>query len=598
MKTIKNLLKKYFKHFSYFYSYLRYRMIVALVLSLVVGTLDGFGLAMFLPLLQMVEGNSNVSPETMGNLRFLVDFLAGVGISLNLTAVLLVILFFFMLKGVAKFIETWNKVIVSRYFVRRLRFDSIERLNNFSYKKFVMSNAGRIQNTLTGEINRVTGAYKNYFLAMQSIVMVSVYVVLAFLANPQFAFFVIVGGALSNLIYQSIYKKTKSASRQVTAMNHDFQSLIIQKVAFFKYLKATALIRPYSRKLKNTVLQIEEVTKRMGFYNAILSATREPLVVLVVIGVILVQVTLFSKSLGLIILSLLFFYRALTFLMFLQTNWNMFLTGSGSLDNMQDFMKELKQGQDKTGKVKMAKFESNLEMVDASFYYGQTLVLKNIKLSVKRNETLAVVGESGSGKTTLVNILAGLMPVDQGKFLIDGIDSQTLDINSYQQRIGYITQEPVIFSDSVFDNVTFWAEKNPENLARFWDALRRASIHDFVASLPLKEDSLLGNNGIMVSGGQKQRISIARELYKDLDILIMDEATSALDSETEKAIQENIDFLKGQYTILIVAHRLSTIKNADRVILMNDGKVEAIGSFESLKDSSKLFEKMVVMQEV
>jgi ABC-type multidrug transport system fused ATPase/permease subunit len=171
-------------------------------------------------------------------------------------------------------------------------------------------------------------------------------------------------------------------------------------------------------------------------------------------------------------------------------------------------------------------------------------------------------------------------------------------MRTFQNRIGYITQEPVIFDDNVFNNVTFWDEKTPENLNRFWEALRKASILDFVESLPEKENAPLGNNGIMASGGQKQRLSIARELYKDIDILIMDEATSALDSETEKAIQENIDALKGQYTIIIIAHRLSTIKNADEIVLMSKGEIIDKGSFSELIGSNETFKRMVNLQEL
>jgi ABC-type multidrug transport system fused ATPase/permease subunit len=595
---VKKLIDKYLKHFSYFYSYLRYRMFVALGVSICVGALDGFGLAMFLPLLQMVDGNHGVNPESLGNLRFLVDGMAGLGIGMTISSVLLVILFFMILKGAARFVEAYYKMTLSRFFIKNLRFQNIDKLSNYSYKAFVSADVGRIQNTLSGEVTKVLNAYRSYFTTVQAGVMVSVYVFLAFLANAEFAVIVVVGAVLSNLFYRRIYNRTKENSRKVTKGAHKFQALLIQKVAFFKYLKATGLINLYALKLKKTILEIEETTKKMGWHNAILSSTKEPVIVTVVVCVILIQVVYLSKSLGLIILSLLFFYRSLTFLMNLQTQWNNFLNVSGSLDNMQDFMKELRAHQEVTGTLAVTQFKDKLELTNACFSYSHNHVLNNINLVVRKNETVAFVGESGSGKTTMVNILAGLMPLNKGNFLIDGIDSREVSMETYQKRIGYITQEPVIFSDSIFNNVTFWAEKNPANLDRFWKALHKASIDTFVETLSSREDSLLGNNGILISGGQKQRISIARELYKDIDILIMDEATSALDSETERTIQKHMDNLKGAYTILIVAHRLATIKNADRVVLLNSGTIESIGSFHELKTNSKLFEKMVGLQEV
>lgn len=571
---------------------------LALGLSVIVGALDGFGLAMFLPLLQMVDGSGTSDPESLGSLRFLVDGMRDLGIPLTLTSVMLMMLLLFTLKGIAKFIEAWYRVIIQRYFIKKIRFNSIDLLSNYSYKSFVLADVGRIQNTLSGEVGQLITSYKNYTAAAQAVVMVLVYVVLAFLANPEFALFVAIAAVLSNQVYRLLYSKTKDASKKMTKGAHRFQGQLIQQVAFFKYLKATSLMKPFSRKLKETVSYMESLGKKMGFYNAILASTKEPLMLVAVIGVVLIQVTYFSQNLGLIILSLLFFYRSLTFLMTLQTSWNQFLQVSGSLENLTEFMEDLRKDQDKTGSKVLENIQTGLELKNVQFAYTKSPVLRDITLSIARNETIAFVGESGSGKTTLVNILAGLIEPDSGQFLIDGCDSRDLDISSYQKRIGYITQEPVIFSDSIYNNVTFWAERTDENLQRFWNALRSAAIDDFVRSLDAKEDSLLGNNGILVSGGQKQRISIARELFKRIDVLIMDEATSALDSETERMIQQNIDDLKGKYTILIVAHRLATIKNADRIVLLSQGRIENAGSFEELKQSSKAFSKMVELQEV
>jgi subfamily B ATP-binding cassette protein MsbA len=188
------------------------------------------------------------------------------------------------------------------------------------------------------------------------------------------------------------------------------------------------------------------------------------------------------------------------------------------------------------------------------------------------------------------------MPLDKGQMSIDGINREDLDIKTYQQKIGYITQDPVIFNDTVFNNVSFWSDPTIENKKRFENALTKASLYDYIQGLPEKEHTILGHNGINLSGGQKQRISIARELFKEIDILILDEATSALDSETEKIIQENIDHLKGQYTILIVAHRLSTIRNATRIVLMRDGEIAQIGNFQELSKSVPHFKRMVELQ--
>jgi ABC-type multidrug transport system fused ATPase/permease subunit len=598
LKYLKDFVKKYFTHFAYFYGHLRHKLMITLALSLVVAILDGFGLAMFLPLLQVVDGTGQVQPENLGHLRFLVDVLQYVRMEHTVYAVLVIILLFFILKGIARFIESYYKVTVRQYFVKKMRFDNVNKLSGYKFKTFVSADSGRIQNTMSSEVERVALAYTNYMATMQGIVMVMVYILMAFLVNHQFALLVAVGGFISNLFYRQLYQRTKAASRKVTYDGHVYQGLLIQQVAFFKYLKATGLISKFADQLKDYISRIEDSNRKMGYYSSILLSVREPLVLLVVVLVIMVQVMYFSQNIGLILLSLMFFYRSLTYLMNVQTSWNGFLNVSGALDNMTDFVRDLKVNQDRYGKQKMAAFTKGLVLEDVSFAYGDKTVLKNINLNIVKNETIAIVGESGSGKTTLINIIAGLIGVEVGVLYIDGIPSTQLFLPSWQQRIGYITQEPVIFSDTIFNNVTFWSAPTEANKERFWKSLEKAAIAKFVGELPEQENTHLGTAGIVVSGGQKQRLSIARELYKDIDLLIMDEATSALDSHAEQTIQENIDALKGQYTILIIAHRLATVKNADRVILMNSGEIKAEGNFKSLLKKSESFSRMVALQEL
>jgi subfamily B ATP-binding cassette protein MsbA len=561
-----------------------------------VGLLDGFGIVMFLPLLQMVDGSSQVSSGELGSLGFIIKGIEGMGLALNLPTVLLVMLLFFTLKGMARFFESYYRNNVQYYFVRHLRLEGINLLRGYAYKFFVNGDSGRIQNTLSGEINRVSAASNSYFMTLQCAVMAMVYGVLAFMANAEFALMVMVGGLLSNQLFKVINRKTMEASRKITQEGHDYQGMLIQQVTFFKYLKATGLADHYTEKMAEVVESVEINAKKIGVYGTILYASREPIIMAVAISVIFIQTYVMGQSLGLIILSLLFFYRALTYLMSLQTFYNNFLVNTGAMENMRLFLDELKIHQDQHFGRKEVNLKNEIRLNNVKFSYAEKPIVSGIDLMIKKNESVAFVGESGSGKTTLVNLITGLIPVQSGELTVDGVRIQDLDIKAYQSKIGYITQEPVIFSDTVFNNVTFWAEKNKVNLQRFWEALERAHIADFIRSLPDVEDSLLGNNGILVSGGQKQRISIARELYKNIDILIMDEATSALDSESEKSIQENIDSLKGKITLIIVAHRLATIKNVDRVVLLSHGRISGADQFKNLIESSSEFKRMVELQ--
>lgn len=598
MNRIKKLLYNYFENFAWFYRYLGHKVFVLICLNVLLGILDGFGLAMFLPLLQMVDNSNSINPEKLGNLKFIVQGMQAAGISPTLLSILAFLCVFFTLKGFTRYLCDSYVVNAQQHFIRKVRLRMLESLNSISFKSFITADAGRIQNTMSGEVDRVSRAFISYFTALQQIILVIVYMSFAFYVNAQFAILVGIGGVLTNFAYKTINTNTKGASRQLTQDANQFQGLIIQHVGNFKYLRATGLINFFGGRLTKNLLQVEKSNRRIGVLTAIVTGAREPLLIYVVAAVILVQVKFFGASLGPILVSLLFFYRALTALLLMQSCWNNFLAASGSIDNMKNFQHELDRARENDGAVYSTGFKSKFELDNVSLKYGDKTVLKNISLSINKNETVAFAGESGSGKTSLVNLLACLIPPDEGTMTIDAIDRKELNAASFQKRVGYITQDPVIFSDSIYNNITLWAERTPENLQRYKTAVEKSAIYNFINSLAEKENTVLGNNGINLSGGQKQRISIARELYKDIDVLIMDEATSALDSETEKAIQDNIDALKGQYTILIVAHRLSTIKNADRIVLLNNGQVEQAGTYQQLTETAPMFKRMVTLQEL
>ncbi|KGO93359.1 ABC transporter ATP-binding protein [Flavobacterium subsaxonicum] len=596
--TIKKFVIKYFENFAYFYKKLGYRIILRVILNISVGFLDGFGLAMFLPLLQMVDGSSKGQSSNLGNLDFLVKGMNYVGLEMNLISVLIVLCVFFFLKGLAVYSGGYYEVIVRQYFIKNTRQNLTRLMSQMSYKSFVVSDVGTIQNVLSAEVARISVAYQQYFGTVQQAVMVIVYMMFAFFVDAKFAVLICIGGALTNLVYKKVYTITKKASEKLTFESNFYQGLIIQYVNSFKYLKATGLLGKYNQKLLNTIEHIEHNNTKIGKLSAIVSATREPLLIVVVSGVILLQVNVLGGTLSTILVSMLFFYRALSFLMMMQSSYNGFIAVSGSMDNITAFENKLMNNKEANGTVKITEFDSEIKLESASFGYKDTTVLKNINISIPKNKTIAFVGESGSGKSTLVNVLAGLIPLDKGSMTVNGINSLELDIKTFQKRIGYITQDPVIFTDTVFNNITFWDEPSPKSYDKFKIAVKQASVEDFLAEMPQKENTVLGNNGVNLSGGQRQRISIARELYKDVDILILDEATSALDSETEKAIQNNIESLHGKYTVLIVAHRLSTIKNADLIVVMNNGEIVESGSFSELMETSVRFKRMTQMQEL
>lgn len=588
-------------YFQFYYNVIGNKLLLNTGLGIMVSFLDGMGLAMFMPLLQSVSdtGEMNSSGKSMGKLHFLTDAITSLGFQINLNSILVVLVLLFAVKGGLKFFQQNGQVQLWFYFMRRIRFAMLAQLQGLTYRDFLKLDTGRIQNTLTGEVGRLNQTVKFYFNAIQSAVMLLTYVVLAFLANNQFALIVGVGAGISSLLYRRIYRSTKSASLSISKTGNQFNKLITQSIYYFKYLKSTNYFARFSDHIKGVIRDSEEFNKKMGYNAAITNSVKEPVIILIVAGVIYIQVSYMGTMLSTILLSLLLFYRALMSLVLVQNFWQSFIQNSGSMDSIASLYTEMAEGQEHEESKAYKGFEQGIKISNSSFSYDKVKqILDNVNIDIPKNKTIAFVGESGSGKTTLANILVGLLKPDSGQLLVDGDVLNQYNLNSFRNRIGYISQEAVVFNDNIYNNITFWAERTPENLARFNKAVELASLTAFIDSLPDKENTMLGDHGTLVSGGQKQRISIARELYKDADILILDEATSALDSETERVIQDNIEKLHGTYTMIIIAHRLSTIKNADTIYLLEQGKVAANGTFDEMVETSERFRRMVELQEV
>ena len=594
---MKIFIKKYFKHLYWFYSYLGIRLFFLVFFSVILGFLDGIGLAMFLPFLQMMNGEDEFDSNFTENINPVFNFLIKNGIELGFFTPLLLMVFFFSAKGFAKFFSESYRANLQQSLLKKIRLDILELLNNLSFKFFMTSDQGRIQNTLSGELDRIQQFFNHYFRVLESAILVTLYMCFAFFIDFKFAIIVSVAGLISNFIYGFVFKKTKQSSFKITKQNNLFQSQLLQQITNYKYLKATGFTEDYNLRLTKTVVNIEFNRKKIGVLNGILVSIREPIMILIIAFVIFIQVSILKGNLSPIILSLLFFYRALSALTALQGSWNHFLSLSGSIKNFKSLQKNFNDNQNKILKKSFETFKNHIALNSVHFFYDKKHILEDINFKIEKNKSIAIVGESGSGKTTVVNILSGLLNADKGNVYVDGVDLNEYNIKTYQKKIGYITQEPVVFNDTLFNNITLWDDKNDLNISKFIKVLSHSRLLDVVNEMPFKEDTLIGDNGINLSGGQRQRISIARELYKDIEILILDEATSSLDSETELEIQNRIDSLKGNLTIIIIAHRLSTIKLTDEILLLNNGRIEDQGHYTELIKRRPNFKRMIEIQD-
>ena len=587
------------KYFSYFKNIAGRHMYGYILVNLLVGLLDGLGLAMFIPLLGIASGiNANTGDENSDVINFIVNLFDSVGINLNLVNALLFMVVVFSIKGVFYYLRNVYFIKIRVKSVSLLRLNLIKSLNELSYSGFTKLEAGRIQNTMVGELGKVIGALMSFFVYLQHIIMLATYIFLAFIANWQFAILVAIGGSLSNLFYKYINSYTKEKATLLSSKGNSFNAVLIQILHNFKYLKATNHYQLFSKKLVDNIGEQEKINLGVGKISSIGESLREPFTIVIITGVIIVQTSYLGESFSSILLSLLLFYRALGHLVSMQNSWNTFLSNSSGIDSFENLLSDFKHYKEPLYYQEKIEHIDDINIKNISLSFRGKKAINNISFSIKKNSSVAFVGESGAGKTTLANIISGLQTPDDGEIIIEEKSLYKTNLNSFRNHLGYITQEAVIFNDSIFNNVTFWQEKSEENKEKFRQTIEKVSLSEFVNELPEKENTQLGNNGILISGGQKQRISIARELYKDAELLILDEATSALDTETERHIKNNIDLLQGQTTLIIIAHRLSTIKNVDMIYLLDKGKIIASGDFDSLVKSSEKFKKMVELQEL
>ena len=251
---------------------------------------------------------------------------------------------------------------------------------------------------------------------------------------------------------------------------------------------------------------------------------------------------------------------------------------------------------DSPAALQLSGFKDSIEFKDIDFSYdkGRALVLKNVNISLSKGKILAIVGMSGAGKTTLVSLLPRFYDTTRGRMLIDGKDVRDFSIVSLREHIGIVTQETILFNDSVCNNVAFG---NPgAKMDQIINAAKAANAHDFIMKMPNGYDTIIGDRGMKLSGGEKQRIAIARALFKDPPILILDEATSQLDTESERLVQQAIDRLMASRTVLVIAHRLSTVEHADNIVVLDRGEIVESGTHKELIQAQGVYKRLYELQ--
>ena len=280
--------------------------------------------------------------------------------------------------------------------------------------------------------------------------------------------------------------------------------------------------------------------------------------------------------------------------------YNSFQQALGASDKIFQFLDEADEVPEKRDAFRLPGFNREIEFTDVSFSYQDEEdftpkpVLRGIDLTVKRGELIAIVGPSGSGKSTLVNLIPRFFDPTDGTIRIDGHDLRDVNVTALRKLVGTVTQETLLFNDTVRNNIAYGQPDVP--MERVEAAARAALAHDFISAMPDKYSTQIGEKGMRLSGGERQRIAIARALLKDAPVLILDEATSALDSESEQLVQQALANLMASRTALVIAHRLSTVRRADRILVVERGVIAEQGTHAELLAAGGLYRRLYELQ--
>lgn len=384
--------------------------------------------------------------------------------------------------------------------------------------------------------------------------------------------------------------KVDKSIREYDEENSGLISEIIRGMTDIKLLNVkNNLFKRLGGRLTESNLKVDNLSKGLRKYILLSNILKHLYdMLLIVLGLILIGL----KKLTADKLLILYMYKdkALTLL----DNISMVMEMMKKFNLSAERIFEISDGtfkQEIFGNTKLDKVNGLFEFKNVYFSYDKKVsVIKDMSFKINPNETVAFVGKSGSGKSTVFSLLDKLYNVDSGKILIDNHDINDLTLDSIRNNISVINQSPYIFNFSIKDNLKLVKDNASDD--EIVDVCKKAQIHDYIMTLPNKYDTVLGESGVILSGGQKQRLAIARALLKGTEIILFDEATSALDNETQEEIQKAINNMKGKQTILIIAHRLSTVVDSDRILLVDDGKIIGEGTHKSLLANNDIYKHL------
>ena len=520
-------------------------------------------------------------------------------ISTTLIIVVSIVIFFFLMKNVFNYLALFNITFVKNGLLKKLRESLYSKVLVMPIPYFINKKKGDLMSRITADILEIQTSYLSILeLMVREPLTILFTLIVMFTISPELTLFVILFIPISGFIISIIGKRLRKDSKEVQQQQSNFLSIIDETISGQKVIKSFLSESFFSRKFdKINHLLYKYSNKVINRKN--LAGPFSEFMGILVIGVLLWfggRMVLVSESISgtTFIVFMGLAYNILTPAKNLSKSFYSIKKGNAAAERVFEIIEYDKYSNDRTRNIEIEEFKDKISFQDLEFSYGESKILDGITFTIKKGESVALVGSSGSGKSTIANLLNGFFSADSGSLLIDGINISDIKRESLYKNISIVTQESILFNDNIFNNIKIGnldAEK--EDIIR---AAKEANAHEFIEEQINGYETVIGDYGNKLSGGQKQRLTIARAMLKSPSILILDEATSSLDSKSEKKIQDAINKLMQGKTSLIIAHKFSTIKKCDKIILIDKGRIIAQGTHEELINSNSSYKNMNELQ--
>ena len=482
------------------------------------------------------------------------------------------------------YLYTSYKSLATRYAETGLRKALIRKLQQLSISYHVETQSGRLQSKIMRDVEAVEGLSTQLFLSILNIALNIGVALVVTISKSRivFIFFLLTTpvAAITMVTFRNIMKKRNTEFRKEM---EETSARVMEMVELVPVTRAHALEDEEVAKMSGQLFSVAEKGYKLDLIQALFGSVGWA--VFQIFQVICLAFTGYLAiggkiQAGDITLYQSYFATVVNQVSSIVTLLPTIAKGIESVNSIGEVLLS-EDIEDNEGKEKLEQVTGTFDFEDVCFHYknNEHNVLNHLNLHVKAGETIALVGESGAGKSTILNLVIGFHQAESGKVLIDGKDLSKIDLRTYRKHLAVVPQTSILFSGTIRDNITYGCENVSEELQ---NVIKAANLSDLIASLPKGLDTMVGEHGGKLSGGQRQRISIARALIRDPKVIVLDEATSALDSISEKLIQQALNNLTEGRTTFIVAHRLSTIRDADRIAVIADGHCTEYGTYDEL----------------